>query len=107
MRWGRRSVLETDVRGTARPDAGPMLAIETHGLGKRFGARAALESIDLEVPRGSAFGFLGRNGAGKTTLVRLLLGLAQPTSGTMKLLGHDLPGERAKALARVGAIVEE
>ena len=50
------------------------LAIETHGLGKRFGARAALESIDLEVPRGCAFGFLGRNGAGKTTLVRLLLG---------------------------------
>ena len=68
------------------------LAIETHGLGKRFGERAALESIDLEVPRGCAFGFLGRNGAGKTTLVRLLLGLAQPTSGTMRLLGHDLPG---------------
>ena len=83
------------------------LAIETHGLGKRFGARAALESIDLEVPRGSAFGFLGRNGAGKTTLVRLLLGLAKPTSGTMRLLGYDLPGDRAKALARVGAIVEE
>jgi ABC-2 type transport system ATP-binding protein len=83
------------------------LAIETHGLGKRFGARAALESIDLEVPRGTAFGFLGRNGAGKTTLVRLLLGLAHPTSGTMRLLGHDLPRDRAKALARVGAIVEE
>ncbi|MDA0183729.1 ABC transporter ATP-binding protein [Solirubrobacter phytolaccae] len=83
------------------------LAIETHGLGKRFGARAALESIDLEVPRGTAFGFLGRNGAGKTTLVRLLLGLAAPTSGTMRLLGHDLPQQRAKALASVGAIVEE
>ena len=83
------------------------LAIETHGLGKRFGARAALESIDLEVPRGTAFGFLGRNGAGKTTLVRLLLGLAQPTSGTMRLLGHDLPASAAAALARVGAIVEE
>ncbi len=83
------------------------LAIETHGLGKRFGDHAALESIDLEVPRGCAFGFLGRNGAGKTTLVRLLLGLAQPTSGTMRLLGHDLPGDRAQALARVGAIVEE
>ena len=69
----------------------PSLAIETHGLGKRFGARAALESIDLEVPRGTAFGFLGRNGAGKTTLVRLLLGLAEPTSGRMRLLGHDLP----------------
>ena len=50
------------------------LAIETHGLGKRFGDRAALESIDLAVPRGCAFGFLGPNGAGKTTLIRLLLG---------------------------------
>jgi ABC-2 type transport system ATP-binding protein len=83
------------------------LAIETHGLGKRFGGRVALDSIDLEVPRGSAFGFLGRNGAGKTTLVRLLLGLATPTAGTMRLLGHELPGDRAAALARVGAIVEE
>jgi ABC-2 type transport system ATP-binding protein len=81
-----------------------MLAIETHGLGKRFGARAALDSIDLEVPRGCAFGFLGRNGAGKTTLVRLLLGLARPTSGTYRLLGHDDPRH---ALARIGAIVEE
>ena len=81
-----------------------MLAIETHGLGKRFGARAALESIDLEVPRGCAFGFLGRNGAGKTTLVRLLLGLARPTSGSYRLLGHEDPRQ---ALARIGAIVEE
>jgi ABC-2 type transport system ATP-binding protein len=97
-----------DAAGDRADDAGmTSLAIETHGLGKRFGARAALESIDLEVPRGSAFGFLGRNGAGKTTLVRLLLGLAQPTSGTMRLLGHELPGERSQALARVGAIVEE
>jgi len=83
------------------------LAIETHGLGKRFGDRAALASIDLAVPRGCAFGFLGPNGAGKTTLIRLLLGLAQPTSGRIRLLGHDLPGGRAAALARVGAIIEE
>jgi ABC-2 type transport system ATP-binding protein len=83
------------------------LAIETCGLGKRFGARAALDSVDLEVPRGVAFGFLGANGAGKTTLIRLLLGLANPTSGTMRLLGHDLPGGSAAALARVGAIIEE
>jgi len=85
----------------------PELAIETRGLGKRFGARAALDSVDLEVPRGVAFGFLGANGAGKTTLIRLLLGLAKPTSGTMRLLGHDLPGGSAAALARVGAIIEE
>jgi len=85
----------------------PSLAIETRGLGKRFGARAALDSVDLEVPRGVAFGFLGANGAGKTTLIRLLLGLANPTSGTMRLLGQDLPGGSAAALARVGAIIEE
>jgi ABC-2 type transport system ATP-binding protein len=83
------------------------LAIHTAGLGKKFGDRTALESIDLQVPRGSAFGFLGPNGAGKTTLIRLLLGLAQPTSGTIRLLGHDMPSGRAEALARVGAIIEE
>src|SRR3954470_1399007 len=82
-------------------------AIETRGLGKTFGARAALESVDLVVPRGVAFGFLGANGAGKTTLIRLLLGLAQPTAGSMRVLGHELPGGRAAALARVGAIIEE
>src|SRR3954447_12166836 len=83
------------------------LAIETQGLGKRFGTRAALDGVDLEVPRGVAFGFLGAKGAGKTTLIRLLLGLADPTSGTMRLLGRELPAGRAEALARVGAIIEE
>jgi ABC-2 type transport system ATP-binding protein len=80
------------------------LAIHTTGLGKRFGDRVALESIDLAVPRGVAFGFLGPNGAGKTTLIRLLLGLAHPTSGSIELLGRR---DRAQALARVGAIIEE
>jgi ABC-2 type transport system ATP-binding protein len=83
------------------------LAIHTQDLGKRFGTRAALESIDLQVPRGTAFGFLGPNGAGKTTLIRMLLGLAEPTSGSMRLLGRDLPEHSAAALARVGAIIEE
>src|SRR5690349_12477351 len=83
------------------------LAVQTVGLGKRFGRRAALESIDLEVPRGVAFGFLGANGAGKTTLIRLLLGLARPTSGEIRVLGRDFPDARPEALARVGAIIEE
>src|SRR5918912_2315876 len=83
------------------------LAVQTRGLGKRFGTRAALDGVDLAVPRGVAFGFLGANGAGKTTLIRLLLGLASPTAGTMRLLGRDLPAGRADALARVGAIIEE
>jgi ABC-2 type transport system ATP-binding protein len=85
----------------------PSPAIETRGLGKAFGARTALAGVDLTVPRGVAFGFLGANGAGKTTLIRLLLGLARPTAGAMRILGHDLPGDRAAALARVGAIIEE
>jgi ABC-2 type transport system ATP-binding protein len=81
--------------------------IETSGLTKRFGARVAVDHVDLDVPRGSAFGYLGPNGAGKTTLIRMLLGLTTATAGTMRLLGRPVPPERAKALARVGAIVEE
>ncbi len=82
-------------------------AIQTQGLGKTFGARKALDAVDLDVPRGVAFGFLGANGAGKTTLIRLLLGLAEPTTGRAAVLGHALPDGRAAALARVGAIIEE
>src|SRR6266487_885905 len=81
--------------------------VETTGLTKRFGDRTAVANVDLRVPRGAAFGYLGPNGAGKTTLIRMLLGLTSATSGTMRLLGRPVPKERAEALARVGAIVEE
>src|SRR5213076_1051485 len=81
--------------------------IETSGLTKRFGDRVAVDNVDLRVPGGSAFGYLGPNGAGKTTLIRMLLGLTRATAGTMRLLGRPVPSERAAALARVGAIVEE
>ena len=82
-------------------------AIETAGLTKRFGERVALDGIDLQVPRGCAFGFLGPNGAGKTTMIRTLLGLTRASAGSMSLLGYPVPAERAPALRRVGAIVEE
>ena len=82
-------------------------AIETRGLTKRFGERTAIDGVDLHVPRGSAFGFLGPNGAGKTTMIRMLLGLTRASSGSMTLLGRPVPSERALALERVGAIVEE
>ncbi|HEY4450592.1 MAG TPA: ABC transporter ATP-binding protein [Solirubrobacteraceae bacterium] len=82
-------------------------AIETAGLSKRFGERTAVDGVDLFVPRGSAFGFLGPNGAGKTTMIRMLLGLTAPSAGTMRVLGHPVPAERAVALQRVGAIVED
>ena len=81
--------------------------IETRALTKRFGNRAAVDTVDLMVPAGVAFGFLGPNGAGKTTMIRTLLGLTQPTSGDVTLLGLPQPAKRAEALARVGAIVEE
>src|SRR2546430_6584956 len=81
--------------------------VETSGLTKRFGERTAVANVDLRVPRGAAFGYLGPNGAGKTTLIRMLLGLTSATSGTMRLLGRPVPKERAEALARVGAIVED
>ncbi|MFI4985072.1 MAG: ABC transporter ATP-binding protein [Solirubrobacterales bacterium] len=82
-------------------------AIETSGLTKRFGARTAVDGVDLLVPRGSAFGFLGPNGAGKTTMIRMLLGLTKASAGQMRLLDHPVPAERAAALQRVGAIVED
>ncbi len=82
-------------------------AVETHGLTKRFGPNVAVDDVELLVPRGSAFGYLGPNGAGKTTLIRTLLGLTRADAGTMSLLGIRVPSERSRALARVGAIVDE
>ncbi|HLK46104.1 MAG TPA: ABC transporter ATP-binding protein, partial [Acidimicrobiales bacterium] len=82
-------------------------AVEAHGLTKRFGANVAVNDVELQVPRGSAFGYLGPNGAGKTTLIRTLLGLTKADAGSMRLLGYDVPKQRAEALARVGAIVDE
>jgi len=81
--------------------------IETSGLTKRFGDRPAVVDLNLTVPRGCAFGFLGHNGAGKTTLIRMLLGLTWPDAGSMRISGHPLPEQRARVLASVGAIVEE
>jgi ABC-2 type transport system ATP-binding protein len=82
-------------------------AVETHGLTKRFGSNVAVNGVELRVPRGSAFGYLGPNGAGKTTLIRTLLGLTGANGGTMSLLGIPVPAERSRALASVGAIVDE
>ncbi len=82
-------------------------AVETHGLTKRFGENLAVDDVELLVPRGCAFGYLGPNGAGKTTLIRVLLGLTHADAGTMSLLGYPVPDQRDKALARVGAIVDE
>ncbi|MEY4559772.1 MAG: hypothetical protein RLZ82_787 [Actinomycetota bacterium] len=82
------------------------LAIETHGLIKAFGEQKAVGGISLVVPKGSVFGFLGPNGSGKTTTIRMLLGLAEATSGQIKLLNYQIPRQLQEALPKVGALVE-
>jgi ABC-2 type transport system ATP-binding protein len=89
------------------PPPGAALIVETEGLTKRFGPRPAVQDVTLRVPRGTCFGFLGPNGAGKTTLIRMLLGLARPTEGRARVRGTDVAEDPARALARVGGIVEE
>jgi len=82
------------------------LSIETAGLSKRFGHQLAVDGVDLAVPKGSVFGFLGPNGSGKTTTIRLLLGLAAATGGSMRVLGEEMPRRLQEVLPRVGALVE-
>jgi len=85
--------------------AGP--AITSAGLSKRFrGGQLAVDNVDLEVPRGSVYGFLGPNGSGKTTTIRMLLGLIYPTSGRHELLGTPMPDGAVRVLPRVGSLVE-
>lgn len=82
------------------------LSIETTGLSKRFGRQLAVDGVGLAVPKGSVFGFLGPNGSGKTTTIRLLLGLAAATGGSVRLLGEEMPDRLHEVLPRVGALVE-
>jgi lantibiotic transport system ATP-binding protein len=82
------------------------LAIETRGLTRRFGARYAVQSLDLRVPRGAIYGFVGPNGAGKTTTIKLILGLLRPTAGSALLNGERLTPNRRDLLRGVGALME-
>ncbi|WP_406283587.1 ATP-binding cassette domain-containing protein [Embleya sp. NBC_00896] len=82
-------------------------AIRTEGLSKRYGRdRLAVDGLDLTVPAGSVFGFLGPNGSGKTTTIRMLLGLIRPTGGSVTLLDGPMPGAVGQVLPRVGALIE-
>ena len=82
------------------------IVLSTDQLTKRYGKRVSVDALSLDVHRGDIFGFLGHNGAGKSTTIRMMLGLIRPTSGSARLLGHDIGSERARALAKIGAIVE-
>ncbi|NBR84052.1 MAG: ABC transporter ATP-binding protein [Verrucomicrobia bacterium] len=80
--------------------------IELRGVSKIFGQRWAVRDLDLTVPRGEIFGLLGHNGAGKSTSIGMMLGQVWPTAGELRICGHDITRDRAKALHRVGAIFE-
>ena len=82
------------------------LAVQTEGLTKRFGSVRAVTDVDLRVAEGDRYGFLGPNGSGKTTTVRMLLGLVLPTAGRVRVLGGRVPGDAARVLPQVGAMVE-
>lgn len=82
------------------------LAVSSTGLTKRFGRQTAVDGIDLAVPSGAVYGFLGPNGSGKTTTIRMLLGLIAPSEGTATVLGHEVPRHVVAALPRVGALIE-
>ncbi|MPZ72967.1 MAG: ATP-binding cassette domain-containing protein [Nitriliruptorales bacterium] len=99
---------------SGRREQGPLVdrdpldasAVAARGLTRRFGDVSALEDVSLDVPRGTVFGFLGPNGAGKTTTIRLLLGLMNPTSGTLDVLGEPLPQGGLRVRRRTGVVLE-
>jgi len=82
------------------------VVIETRGLTRRFGARIAVDRVDLRVERGEVFGCLGPNGSGKSTLMRVLLGLLAPSAGEATVLGHNIPGDAERLRPHVGYMTQ-
>jgi ABC-2 type transport system ATP-binding protein len=90
--------------GAAASGAGA--AIEAHGLTRRFGAVVAVDHAELSIPRGRIYGFLGPNGSGKSTTIRMLCGLLRPTSGTIRVLGLDIPRQSESLRTLIGYMTQ-
>src|ERR1051326_8955431 len=82
-------------------------AVETFELVKQFGDFVAVDHLNLQVNRGSFFGFLGPNGAGKSTTIKMLTGLLAPTSGKLRVLGYDIAEESMDVKRRIGVVPED
>ncbi|WP_430462356.1 ATP-binding cassette domain-containing protein [Thalassolituus sp. LLYu03] len=101
--------------GAAQPPAGyntrayqaSDLAIETHGMTRRFGDGTAVDQLDLSIPRGAIYGFLGPNGCGKSTSIRMLTGLLLPSEGDIRVLGHSLPHDAERLRPKIGYMTQK
>lgn len=82
-------------------------AISAVGLSRRFGAKTAVDAIDLEIPAGRIYGFLGPNGSGKSTTIRLLCGLLEPSAGAVTVLGHEIPREAEALRNHIGYMTQK
>src|ERR1700720_3609007 len=85
----------------------PEPAIVARELRKGYGLKLAVDGLNLEVPRGSFFGFLGPNGAGKSTTIRMLTGLIPQDSGSIEILGYKLPEQELEIKRRIGLVPDE
>ena len=93
-------------RSSVEAVEGPEVVLSAENLTKRFGDREAVSDVSFDVRAGEVFGFLGPNGAGKTTTIRMLVGLARPDRGRVRIRGLDVTRHFTRAMAHVGAIVE-
>ena len=82
------------------------LAIDVHGLTKRFGRKTAVDGVDIAVPEGQVWGFLGPNGSGKTTTIRMLCGLLRPDAGSGTCLGYDVRSQAESIKRSVGYMTQ-
>jgi len=96
--------VSAEIRPPKAPE--PEVVLSAEHLTKRFGDREAVSDVSFDVHAGEVFGFLGPNGAGKTTTIRMLVGLARPDRGRVRIRGLDLSHDFRRAMGHVGCIVE-
>jgi ABC-2 type transport system ATP-binding protein len=89
------------------PEESPAAAIEIHDLHKSYNSVRAVDGLSVTVPQGCFFGFLGPNGAGKTTTIRMLMGLAQPDSGAIRVLGLSMPAQSLEIRRLIGLVPDD
>ncbi|HEY5883573.1 MAG TPA: ABC transporter ATP-binding protein [Pyrinomonadaceae bacterium] len=84
-----------------------MFEIQTHNLTKKFGDLIAVRDLELQIPKGTLFGFLGPNGSGKSTTVKMLTGILQPTRGEILIGGHSISSSPVEVKRKIGVLPED